>query len=217
MNWLKYFMFLCFFSLSVSTCLSVAVQEASASVVVALSDGQKAALSDVIVVGTVERREAVMTDDGRVMTRHVFRVSKWLKGESAESSDVIEFWTRGGAVDGIVTRVGGEAALETGDEVVVYLEWLGQTGIRRLFPLGLAQGAYVVLRDDAGDKRVIRSDERMERRRLASIHQRASMREGTKTRDDMTLDAFVSRIQTDLEHAMTREEALGSLPGRRVN
>jgi len=175
-------------------------EEAQATVVVKLSESELAAASDVVVYGELVASEGEMQANGRVMTRHELRVKQWLKRGGAESSETtLVFYTRGGTAGDFRTRVSGEAPLEPGDEVVVYLEALNKDGALRFYPLGLAQGAYVVLWDGA-HKRVVRSDERTARRVLRSRAANASVLDEADSSDRL-LEDFLKKVQRDVEAA----------------
>ncbi len=195
--WALRFILLC---LLTGGSLSVTPTVGFASVVVQLSDWELAAMSDVVVYGELVSSEGMLQSNGRVVTRHVLRVKKWLKrGDVEESGDTIVFYTRGGTAGDFRTRVSGEAPLELGDEVVIYLEVLKKDGVQRLYPMGMAQGAYVVLREGV-QKRVVRSDVRTERRVMRSRQARASV-EDEALSTDKRLEDYLFEVESRIEES----------------
>ncbi len=190
--------------------------EARASVVVELSQAQKVALSHVIVRGRVVQSEAVLQANGKIETKHVMEVTTWFKSDVPVSGDTLTFYTRGGALGDLVTRVGGEAQLVVGDEVVLFLERLGRSGSSELYPIGLSQGAFIVQLDSLQQKRVIRSDERVKRRHVRTQRLRASTDSSADLTRDPDLETFEQSVLDALVEPLTRDEALKSLPGRRT-
>ena len=187
---------------------------AMASVVAALSEEQMVALSEVIVLGQVVSSEGEVLPNGQVATRHEIAVMRWLKAPVGVSGERFVFYTHGGHFGDVITRVAGEAALEVGDEVVVYLEPLRRGETVQYYPLGLFQGAYEVLEDAVGVKRVIRSDERIKRRMARSKARRASMRDEALG-DDILLERYIEGVERLVREGLTEDEALKQLPLRR--
>lgn len=187
---------------------------AEASIVAALSEEQLVALSEVIVQGRIVSSAGELLSDGRVATRHEIEVTRWLKAPAGLDGERFIFYTHGGRFEDVMTRVAGEAALEEGDEVVVYLEPLGRGESAKYYPLGLSQGAYEVLKDELGVKRVVRSDERIKRRMARSKARRASMRDEALG-DDVLLERYVEGVERRVREGLTKDAALKQLPFRR--
>ena len=197
--------------------LSPSVCEASDAV--ALDVGQLAALSDVIVHGKVVHSEAVVFADGRVMTRHTVQVIRWVKQDYEGAPATIEFYTRGGVVGDMVTRVTGEVQIRGGDEAVLFLADIPANGERHegkhYFCVGLSQGAYIVI-SSAEEKRVVRSDERI-RRRVARMHlARASFARDVPMVGDVSLDDFLAQVTAEVAAGRDRDEVIRAFPARRI-
>ena len=112
-GWLLVVMLSCF---GMMGALVLEPEVCMASEAVSLDMGQLVALSDVIVHGQVVHSESVVFPDGRIMTKHTVRVSRWLKQDAGEVRTEIEFYTRGGVVGDQVTRVTGEVQIRAGEE-----------------------------------------------------------------------------------------------------
>lgn len=95
--------------------------------------------SDVVVVGTVDGKEA-RWDAGKkgIWTHHDVTVSETLKGEHEKSRDVV---TRGGVVGRVGQHVSGSGHFTKGNEYVFFL-WKDDEGRLRL--TGMVQGAFRV-------------------------------------------------------------------------
>lgn len=203
-------------SVALSACVCAVASESYASAVVALDGSQRAAMSDAIVHGVVLSSEPVALGDGRLATRHTVRVIRWFKadGEGAKA-DTVQIYTRGGRSGDHVMRVSGAVQMDPGEEVVIYLIALSsETGERRYFSLGMAQGTYIVL-ERGEEKRVVRSDMRVLRRASQSKRARASVVVQPEA-EDQPFDAFVAQIEEDIAMGLRREDVMRQLPARSV-
>ncbi|MBQ1265333.1 MAG: hypothetical protein IIY06_01005 [Proteobacteria bacterium] len=203
-------------SVALSACVCAVASEAYASAVVALDGSQRAAMSDAIVHGVVLSSEPVVLEDGRLVTRHTVRVIRWVKADGARvHAETVHIYTRGGRIGDQVTHVSGEAQMDPGEEVVIYLIALSSdAGEKRYFSLGMAQGTYIVL-ERGEERRVVRSDVRMRRRASQATRARASVVVQPEV-GDQTLDAFVAQIEKDIAMGLRREDVMRQLPARRV-
>lgn len=105
--------------------------------------------ADVIVHGTVRRLESRWSGDGRLIVTDVeIQVTEALKGQAGGTLVVTQ---PGGQVGDIGQRVSGLASFAPSEEVVVFLERLGDQGFR---VSGLAQGKYKVQRSTGSQGRV---------------------------------------------------------------
>lgn len=198
-----------------AACVAGVPQVCAASVVVQLDGTQMAALSDVIVHGTVLRSQPVAFSDGRIMTAHVMQVSRWIRQDAETgASETFVFYTRGGQIGDRVTRVTGEAHVEPSDEVVVFLAARSSDvdGVqeRRYFCVGMAQGAFVVLTDE-NEKRVVRSDERIKRRAARMRRARASLKDVAEP-EDRALGSFLEAVEKNVAEGLSRDAVLNGLP-----
>lgn len=101
--------------------------------------------SDLVVRGTVVKREARWTSDGqRIMTDTELEIAEVLKGNAVVGRSIV-LMQPGGEVGDIGQRVHGVATFRVGEEVVVFLERRGE----KAFVVGLAQGRLLVDRSGA--------------------------------------------------------------------
>lgn len=120
--------------------LSIAsVPTVAASSLIPLRLDELTASADQIIVGTVESQQAQFAAHGeRIITEVRIHISRSLRGAAPGSVLVVRHL--GGVVGNIGQRVCGEAAFQTGEEVLLFAE------LRRgsLYPVGMAQGALHV-------------------------------------------------------------------------
>lgn len=120
---------------------------ARATVVVDLPLEEMARQAPLVVQGFVEARTSSWSDDGeRIITRTQIRVTGNLKGASGS---YITLRQTGGEVDGLIAHIPGDARLQVGEEVVLFLEPLARH--RDEFVLaGMAASKFRIRRDDTG-------------------------------------------------------------------
>ena len=123
-------------------------QKAEASMVEELSLSRLANHSDLIAFGKIISTKPRWNEERtRIETQCELQVEECLKGACGES---LVFVRRGGDVDGIRQTVVGEASVENGEEVVVFLENVGG----KLKFLGLSQGKFEV--ENVSGQRIVR-------------------------------------------------------------
>ena len=116
---------------------------AFASTVVGLSIEDQARLARLVVVGEVEALSPVDDPELGIETAVTLRVIDVLKGQVAAGSNVV-FHTREGAIGGVTSEAPGEAQLNVGQKVLVFIESVNG----RLYNLGLSMGVWNVLDRD---------------------------------------------------------------------
>jgi hypothetical protein len=75
-------------------------------------------ISDLVVVGRIASTEVYLGNEGRITTRWTVSVSETLVGSH---HDTISFTQWAGELDGVAQRVPGDARLNVGDDVVLFL------------------------------------------------------------------------------------------------
>jgi hypothetical protein len=98
--------------------------------------------ADEVFLGTCQAAQAVEVD-GRTCTRYTFRVDRVLKGVAQQQCELV---LPGGSLNGVSMRIQGMPSFVPGEEAVLFL-----VGTRPgpVWPLGLGQGAFRVLRGGA--------------------------------------------------------------------
>ena len=124
---------------------------AQATTVLPLSRADLAARSDTIVRAKVGPRSTVRSEkSGRILTRSRLAVLQTYKGEHQAQ---LELEQMGGTLDGATLVVSGDAALSSGEEVVLYLRCAGKP---RCHIFGLGLGKYGVRVQPDGRKLAVR-------------------------------------------------------------
>lgn len=125
-------------------------KDAQASAFVRLDLATLDARADEIFVGTVERVSArfVSADRRGIVTDVTLRCDRQVLGVRAGDRLVVRHL--GGEVEGRGQRVFGEASFTVGEQVLLFASKRGGA----YWPVGMAQGALHVRRDDAGLPRV---------------------------------------------------------------
>lgn len=113
---------------------------ANATVVVPLTRAQLVDRSDLVVRATVIDQWSTWNEDqSQIITLTRLRVLSYLRGSGPQELVLRQF---GGTVDGLVSRVPGDAHLSQGQEWVLFL----RRGERVVYLTALAQSAYLVRR-----------------------------------------------------------------------
>lgn len=117
-----------------------------ATVATRLSRQELVRQANLIVHAIVESRAVVPTrgEHGEIRTRSTLRVLRTLEGQSRRTVVVQQL---GGTLGDLTMHVEGNARLEPGDEVVVFLDHDTATGLS--YVIGMAQGLFLVNRADA--------------------------------------------------------------------
>lgn len=103
--------------------------------------------ADVVVHGVVVDQKSFWGPQReRIYTHTEISVWRTLKGKTAQSTLVVRQW--GGAAEGAVMHIPGNASLKVGEEVVLFLTRDAQ----HHFVVGLAQGKLALRADAAGRK-----------------------------------------------------------------
>ena len=109
--------------------------------------------SDLVVHGRVVSSTPVLRGPGGqpgIHTRSTIAIEEVLRG--APSSNAVEVWTHGGALEGMRRVVVGQASFEVGEDVVVFLFEAG----RGYWPTGMSRGKWLV--DDRSSSPTVRPD-----------------------------------------------------------
>lgn len=143
-------------------------------------------LSDVIVQGRViDQTTTPDAKTGRPMTVSTLRVERVFLGDVG---DTVQFKQWGGEVDGLVSRVPGDAQFEPYEEVVIFLDdGEGQyAGMRYL--TALSQAKYKVVSD--GTQTHVMRD-----MRDAALYDPTTKTIHVRNNETYTLDTFVPELQ----------------------
>lgn len=125
-------------ALSASLSLALVAGVAHATVVVPLSLADQVQRADLVVRATVgAQQSAFVPERGAILTWTSLQVTETLKGQAPRTLTLRQM---GGAADGMVQRVPGDAVLQPGQDVVLFLHREGDT----VFLLALAQSCYFV-------------------------------------------------------------------------
>lgn len=125
--------------------LVLATGLATASTVIGLSVEDQARLSRYVVVGRVVGQHGVEDPDNGIETEVTLKVQTVLKGDVRRGESLV-FHTRSGEVGGESSKAIGEAELNSGQTVLVFLEDVDG----RLYNLGLSMGVWDVAKDRSG-------------------------------------------------------------------
>jgi hypothetical protein len=125
-----------------------------ASTVIGLTIEDQARLSMHVVVGVVTGQQGVDDPENGLETAVTLRVVNVLKGDS-RNGDALVFHTRSGELDGEISTAIGEAALKTGQKVLVFIEDIDG----RLYNIGLSYGVFRVNEDARGRLSLVRAVE----------------------------------------------------------
>lgn len=124
--------------LATSVAIGVLPSTAEATVVVPLTRAQLVQKSDLVVRATVLSRTSFWNaDKTQILTQTRLRVASWLKGSSAQEVVLEQI---GGTVNGVTSRVDGDASLSVGEDVVLMLRAQNQ----KVYLTALALAAYHV-------------------------------------------------------------------------
>ena len=137
---------------------------AMGTTLVPMRDQDLAALSDVIVVGTVEHIESVLLGRDRIMTRVTLAVETGVKGTVAGTSLVVT--EAGGEVAGLRSTVAGAPSYRMGERVLVFLRERADGSLRTT---ALALGKYAVEPDATGTLQARRTRPTRDERDLATF------------------------------------------------
>lgn len=138
--------------LVMGTALCLGVVAIHASTVIGLSISDQARLSELVVVGEVIGQRGVHHPTTGLETAVTLRVVDVLKG-SVRPNQTVVFHTRSGAVDGEISEAMGEAVLQSGRRVLVFIESIEG----RRYNLGLSMGVWDVNEDRDGRVMLIRA------------------------------------------------------------
>ena len=135
----------------VASIVALAPLSAFATSVHPLTRADLASRADTIVRAKVGTRATVRSEKtGRILTRTQLAVLQTYKGEAKRQ---LELEQMGGTLDGATLVVPGDAALATGEEVVLYLRC---TGKERCHLFGLGLGKYGIRAGQDGRKLAVR-------------------------------------------------------------
>ena len=127
-----------------ATAVLSGVSTAQATVVLELERGTLIERSDRIVRATVgSARSGWNEDHTQIITLTELRVAEYWKGSGPATLTLRQL---GGSVDGLSSRVAGDAQLEPGEEVVLFLK----SGAGVVYLTALAQSAYHVTKGKDG-------------------------------------------------------------------
>jgi hypothetical protein len=140
----------------VSAAIVLAVAAAaSASIAVYQSNKDLALKSDEVVVGEVKARSSIVDEKTRTpYTLTTVAVKEWVKGGAGEKEITVR--QMGGKVDDKVMVVTGDARMEVGDEVVLFLR--KGDGVRFLY--AMAQAKFAIIRDPITGQKVVQREAR---------------------------------------------------------
>ena len=177
--------------------LVLATGLASASTVIGLSVEDQSRLSKYVVVGRVIGQHGVEDPDNGIETEVTLAVKTVLKGDVRRGENLV-FHTRSGEVGGEASRAIGEAEIQSGQLVLVFIEDIDG----RLYNTGLSMGVWDVQKDRRGRTAYVRA-----------------LREGLTVVGDVPVEtgpiaatAMRARVQKSIQqpafdHPMLRERA----------
>lgn len=134
-----------------AACL-LALGSVHASTVIGLTIEDQARLSRHVVLGEVIAQQGVDHPDNGLETAVTLRVAARLKGDAG---DTLVFHTRSGELDGEISTAVGEAILQTGQKVLVFVEEIDG----RLYNVGLSYGVFRATEDSRGRISLVRAIE----------------------------------------------------------
>ncbi|MEI8258666.1 MAG: hypothetical protein WCJ30_23580 [Deltaproteobacteria bacterium] len=109
---------------------------AAATVVVPLTRAELTGRSDLVVRATVVGQQSQWNDDhSQIVTLTRLRVDAWVKGASPQELVLEQI---GGSVDGLTSRIAGEAYVQRGQQAVFFLRVQGA----RVYLTALAMSVY---------------------------------------------------------------------------
>ena len=147
------------------------------------------AKSDAIVMAkVVDQSSRQDATNKEIYTYITISVTESVKGAKGEKSITIR--QLGGTVGNLISVVPGRPTFKTGEEVVLFLSPKDQAGYP--WVMGLQQGKYSIVTDDAGLKHV-----RNDLDGLRMLSPNGSVNE-SKVSSDQPLGAFLDGIKTDL-------------------
>lgn len=130
------------FSILAATCTAM---PAHATTVIELTDFQLADMAEDIIHATVLGSHVErIQDSGLIVTAVTVQVHEWLKNQG-DTPNICTFYTRGGAMDGLIQTVDGDPSFQDGQEIVAFLERVPRYQNKPML-LGLAQGAFLIAR-----------------------------------------------------------------------
>jgi len=132
-------------ALGAAATLVLATGLASASTVIGLSIEDQARLSKYVVVGRVIGQQGVEDPVNGIETEITLAVKNVLKGDVRRGEQLV-FHTRSGEVGGESSRAIGEAEIQSGQTVLLFLEDIDG----RLYNVGLSMGVWDVQQDRKG-------------------------------------------------------------------
>jgi hypothetical protein len=149
--------------------------------------------SDAIVMAKVEDSNAVREAGGEIYTYVTLHVTDSVKGMRGATSVTIR--QLGGRVDNLESVVPGMPSFRRDEEVVLFLTARDVAGYP--WVMGLQQGKYSVVTDEKGGKSV--------RNELGTglnlMAPDGKTDHGPSVSSEMSLDAFMGQIKTDLDEA----------------
>jgi hypothetical protein len=130
----------------------LALGSVHASTVIGLTIEDQARLSRHVVLGEVIAQQGVDHPENGLETEVTLRVAARLKGDAG---DKLVFHTRSGELDGEISTAVGEAVLQTGQTVLVFVEEIEG----RLYNIGLSYGVFRANEDSRGRISLVRAIE----------------------------------------------------------
>ena len=174
---------------------AVAGQVLSATSAVRLSIEKLADAAERIVVGRVQSGEARWDDAKKgIWTHHEISVTETLKGDKADTLEVV---TRGGTVGRVGQHVAGAGGLKKGERYVLFL-WKDDSSRLRL--VGMVQGAFKLTTVE-GVERAANS------LRGLTIIDPDTMKESEQEADKLPLDKTLKALKQEISTLIKQDEA----------
>jgi len=175
--------------------LLLAVGSVHASSVLGLTIEDQARLSKHVVVGVVVGQQGEDNPDNGLETAVTLRVITSLKGET-QRGDALVFHTRSGELDGEISTAVGEAVLQPGQKIMVFIEEIDG----RLYNVGLSYGVFRVNEDARGRQSVVRAIEDG-----LEVVDDAGVGHGPFTMEDIRTRVSYSATHPRFDNAMVQE------------
>jgi hypothetical protein len=177
--------------------LGLGLTQAQATVVRPLTLESMCGTADVIVHGTVLKREAAWNEEKtRIYTVTTVQVQTAVKG-AVKANDRLRIRQLGGEVDGIAQMITGNARMLEGEEVILFLD---ADEVKPLhYVVGMAQGKYSVDRGGPEPK-VVRNLDGLAFAEVGKTGQGLRVVERANVKRDKapTLPAFLAQIRAAL-------------------